>query len=424
MFFKMVKQLYRQGRKEKGLIFVTILFAASLISAVLTVSLDIGDQMSRQLKSYGSNIRVVPSASAGIADNSADVQTGQFLNEEEIGKIKTTFWTNNILNFTPYLSEDLTIPQLNQKVSVVGTWFQKDLLLPTGESMTAGIKDIKSWWDIEGNWSNEQINPKGVMIGEDLAKEINTKAGDYITLAHPTNGKEADFKIDGIISGGGSEDSQIFIPLKAMQDFRNLPGLIEELEVTALTVPDTELAEKADNNLKLLSGAEYELWYCTAFVGSITYQIEEAIAGSDAKAIRQISDSEGKILKKIEKLMFAFALAALASAALGISNLMLKKVMERKKEIGLMKALGASNWNIIILFLVETVILALLAGATGFALGFAIAQWIGSIIFNSLIAFKWLVLPVTLFVIVFVVVLASLSALRLITRLNPIDVLH
>ncbi|MCF6094403.1 ABC transporter permease [Microaerobacter geothermalis] len=428
MFFRMMKQLYSQGIKEKMLIFATILFAAALITAILTVSFDIGDKMNRELKSYGANIRVVPAVQAGISEDQRSAKLGRYIEEQYIGNIKTIFWTNNILGFSPYLSGELTEVGTGRKIKAVGTWFQKELSLPTGEIMVTGIKDLKKWWEIDGRWPSEQTNPNGILVGKRLAKEMNLKTGDslILTLSAESSEKslEKSFMIDGIISGGGEEEEQVFISLEQMQDFLKLPGKVEELEVSALTVPDTELAERAEKNPALLSEADYETWYCTAFVGAIAYQIEEVIPGTDAKAIRQISDSEGNIMKKVEKLMFAFSLAALASAALGISNLMMTKVLERQREIGLMKALGASNGNIVALFLVEAGLLALIAGMVGFSLGLGLAQWLGQVVFQSFITIKWLVLPITLVISVFVVVIGSLSALRFISRLKPADVLH
>lgn len=427
MFFRMIKQLYSQGMKEKMLIFATILFAAALMTAILTVSFDIGDKMNRELKSYGANIRVVPAVQAGISDEQS-AKLGRYIEEESIGNIKTIFWTNNILSFSPYLSAEVMEGETKRNITVVGTWFQKEVALPTGETIVTGIKDLKTWWDIDGKWINEQTDESVIMVGKKLANEMNLKIGDTIPLTYSSEEAEPliskSFTVAGIISGGGEEEEKLFIPLQQMQDILKLPGKVEELEVSALTVPDTELAERAEKNPDLLSEADYETWYCTAFVGAIAYQIEEVIPGTDAKAIRQISDSEGNIMKKVEKLMFAFTIAALVSAALGISNLMMTKVLERQREIGLMKALGASNGNIVTLFLVEAGLLALLAGLIGFLMGLGLAQWLGQTVFDSFITIKWLVLPITLVISVMVVVIGSMSALRFISRLKPADVLH
>lgn len=424
MFFRLIKQLYLQGMKEKLLMIITIIFAASLISSVLTVSFDIGDKLNKELKSYGANIRIVPEVQTGLSQIDTNATNANYINEADIGKIKTIFWTNNILDFTPYLTSTLSVDGLNREVTVVGTYFQKEVKLPTGKTMTTGLKSMKEWWEIDGNWVNDQKQPNGMMIGKTVADKLNVKPGDSLTISASNGAKKEAFLIKGIVSGGELEENQIYIPLKIMQGLLNVPNKVAEIEVSALTVPDNDLSERAGKNPELLSEADYETWYCTAFVGAISYQIEEVIPGADAKVIRQISDSEGKILNKVEKLMFALSVVALISAALGVSNLMLTKALERQKEIGLMKALGANNRKIITLFLVEGSLLALVAGTIGFFIGVGLSQWLGQGVFQSFIMIKWFVLPITLVLSVLVILIGSLSALRYITNLKPTDVLY
>ena len=115
--------------------------------------------------------------------------------------------------------------------------------------------------------------------------------------------------------------------------------------------PENDLARKAVANPDLFSQQEKEIWYCTAYVSSIAYQIEEVIANSSARPVRQIAESEGKILEKTQLLILLITALSLLSTALGVSNLVSANIMERSSELGLLKAIGATNLGVILLII-------------------------------------------------------------------------
>lgn len=429
MFFRMFKRSFTVGLKGKILAIITIAFGASLATAMFNVSLDIGDKINRELKTYGANLLVVPQMDTlpveigGIDYN--PLADRQYLDEKSILNIKTIFWANNIIGFAPYLDSSAKIDGFNQPIAVVGTWFNKSLDLPTGQKMDTGIMQIKSWWKIEGKWVDDQ-SVDGAMVGSNLARKLGLKPGEELTLNFLTNKGENPFKlkVKGIVNSGGQDDDKIFVPLKLVQGLLNLPGKAGKLEVSSLTTPDNELARKAARNPESLSEREFDTWYCTAYVSAIAYQIEEAIPGSDAKAIRQVANSEGVILNKIQLLMIVLTIAALISSGLGISSLMTTKVLERSKEIGLMKAIGAQNSTVLLFFLLEAAFTGLLGGALGYGLGLGFAEVIGRSVFGTSLSIKGLVIPIVLILSILVTLVGSFSAMRMITGLRPAEVLR
>ena len=68
----------------------------------------------------------------------------------------------------------------------------------------------------------------------------------------------------GIVSGGGEEENQLVGSLLLAQSLANAAGKIDQVEVSAVTTPENDLARKAAENPKSLSQAEYDIWYCTA----------------------------------------------------------------------------------------------------------------------------------------------------------------
>ena len=173
-----------------------------------------------------------------------------------------------------------------------------------------------------------------------------------------------------------------------------------------------------------LTIAQYETWYCTAYASSICYQLQEVITDSVASPVRQVADSEGAVLDKTQTLMILITILALLGSALGISNLVTASVMERGQEIGLLKAIGATDRAISGLVLTEIVVVAILGGIVGFGAGLGFAQIIGQTVFESAINLKPMVVPLVVVLVVAVTLLGSISAIRTALRLDPVEVLH
>ncbi|MEE3403838.1 MAG: FtsX-like permease family protein, partial [Acutalibacteraceae bacterium] len=260
------------------------------------------------------------------------------------------------------------------------------------------------------------------MVGETLANEKKLSAGDTIRVKGEQGTK--DLEIVGIFESGDDEDKCIFTTLTTAQELTGTSGLIKKIEVSAITSPDDELAVKAAKNPSLLTGDEYDLWYCTAYVSSICFQIQEAVPEAAASAVRQIADSEGKILEKTELLMSLITLMSLIGATLGISNLVTSGVMERSQELALLKAVGAKNGQITRLVLTETILTSVIGAVAGYFMGYAFAQIIGQTVFNSSIEMNGMVAFIVAVLIVLVTLVGSIPAIRLVLRLRPSEVLH
>ena len=428
MLFKMIRGVLFHQMGKMLLIAFTIALGASLATGMLNVMWDVGDKVNQELKTYGANIIVKPKDSSLLAEiydaGEGEQLSVSYLNEEDLPKLKTIFWAFNIVDFTPFLTTEAVVPD-GTKAQVNGTWFSHHLSLPTGEELDAGITGMRSWWDItDGKWldESEESAASSVMVGTLLAEQEGWKAGDQVTLN--IGGKDTTVTISGIFDAGGEEDQQIYAPLSLVQEMTDRKGKVSTVEVSALTTPDNELAKRAARNPSALSSRDYETWYCTAYVSAICYQIQEAIPGSSAAAVRQVAESEGTILDKTKLLMILITILSLIGAALGISNLVTASVMERAKEIGLLKAIGARDGSITGVIMVEILVTALLGGIAGYFLGFGFAQLIGRSVFGSAIEMKARVIPIVAALILLVTLAGSLPAIRMVLRLRPAEVLH
>ena len=428
MLFRMIRGVLFHQKSKMLLIALTIALGASLATGMLNVVLGVEEKVNKELKNYGANIVVKPKDSSLLSDiydvgEGAELNTA-YLREDELGRLKTIFWAFNIVDFTPFLDTRVQVPG-GETVSITGTWFSHHLDLPTGESLDAGVTGMRSWWDItEGRWLDEKEENASaqVMAGASLAERQGWHAGDVIRLMGSHG--EKDVAIVGIYDAGGDEDEQLFGPLDLVQSLTDRDGKVASIEVSALTTPDNELARRAARNPAALSSRDYETWYCTAYVSAICYQIQEVITGSVASAVRKVAESEGTILDKTKLLMILITALSLIGSALGISNLVTASVMERSKEIGLLKAIGARDRSITGVVMTEILITALLGFGAGYLMGFGFAQLIGQSVFGSSIDMDPKVAPIVAGLIALVTIAGSLPAIRMVLRLRPAEVLH
>ncbi|MDO4788322.1 MAG: ABC transporter permease [Johnsonella sp.] len=425
MFIRMIwGAIFRQKSKMLMIAF-TVALGVSLSTSMLNTMLGVGDKVNQELKAYGANINVVPKEASllddiyGIAEEEEKVP--KYLNEEELGKIKTIFWAFNIVDFTPYFNTKVRVGEETKETKMVGTWFAHHMDLPTGESLDTGMIRLKSWWELQGEWvldSEEDM----IMLGSLYALRNNYAVGDELLLQSEHFTKKV--RVKGIFTSGSDEDQYIYAPLKLAQQFGGKEKAVNRIEVSALTTPDNDLARKAAQNPLSLTIKEWEVWYCTAYVSAICYQIQEVISDSVAKPIRQVAESEGDILNKTTLLMVLITILSLVGSALGISNLVTASVMERRMEIGLQKAVGASNAKVISTMLTEIVVTGIIGGVAGYFAGLLLTQIIGYRVFGSAIVPAPMVIPIVVLMVLLVTVLGSIPAIRYLLNLNPTEVLH
>ncbi|MFZ7197626.1 ABC transporter permease [Avibacterium avium] len=437
MLSRMLLQSWRHGLKRKLLAIMTIFLAAGLVSALLAVSIDIGDKMARELKSYGANILIEPASSAVLSaeiNGGNSLSTQDFLDEKELPNVKDIFWRNNIVGFAPLLSAEVEGKNLTQNnthnISILGTFFDRPIAIPDEDDYHTGQRIISPYWKVQGQWVDDSQKNIGenipALLGNQLANRTQWKIGDQIQLNYHEGEtqRQLNLHIVGILSTGGAEEQQIVLPLSAVQNLLNLSGKVQAIKVSALTVPENKLSRKARDNPDALAAEEYDRWYCTAYVSSISHQLEEAISGAVVRPIWQVAASEGVVIEKIQLLLAVVTVAALVAAAMGIASLMTTTIIERSKEIGLMKALGAYQWQIVLLFYCEAIISALLGGALGCVAGWGLAKFIGITLFGSPLDFAWIVVPCVLVLSMIIALIGTWFPAHRIAQLYPVEVLY
>jgi putative ABC transport system permease protein len=335
------------------------------------------------------------------------------LNEVDLPKIRGTFWHHNIVGFSPMLPVNVTLGSSgSDNVSLMGTYFSKSLTFGK-EDFVTGVRITHPWWRVQGAWPDD--NSQNVLLGERLAAKLGRNPGEMIDI----NGTP--HRISGLLSAGGPEDNQIVAPLAFAQQILGKPGAVRRLYVSALTKPEDALARR---DPKTMSPELFDRWYCSPYVQSIAYQLQEVIPHSHAEQIRQVAQNEGAVLSRIKGLMLLITLAALLASALAVSAATATAIFERRGEVGLMKALGAGSLPVAALFFAEAALLALVGGVVGFAAGALLARQIGRSIFDSQITIEPVLFPIILAIAVIVTFAGSALAIRRAVKFDPVYALR
>lgn len=389
MFARLIADSFTRRPRRKLLTASALALGMAVATAALSVSLDAGDRLAKEFRSLGANLLVTPEADslpleiAGVDYRPLD--SGAYLPEADLPKLKTVFWHNNIVGFAPVLevptelfknsSHSGSPPAVPVNTTLIGTWANHQVALPDGSQIFTGVAKTNSWWRVEGRWFNDSASE--CIVGESLSHRAGVKPGDTLHIGPAS--LDISLVVTGVVSTGGAEDDAIVAPIAIAQTLANKPGQYRRLYVSALTKPEDNFARR---NPKTMSPDELERWSCSPYVSSIAYSIKQVLPGADVRVIHRVADSEGNILTRVRSLLWLVTFVALLAAALAVGASSAASIIERRSEIGLMKALGASSSLVGVLLAAEQMLLAFVGGGLGYALGIFLARILGERIFG------------------------------------------
>lgn len=372
MFARVVWRSLRVRWGRVSIAFFSVMLGAAVITALASVYFDISAKMSRELRAYGANVFIGPRVgSAGPAASARDF-------EEALSLLAA----DKLVGASPYLYGVARLDLGNAVVAGVDF---------------AGLRRLSPYWQVDGRWIAVDFDDRSCMVGKTLAKKMELKVGDGVTVMKNETGFQGKLTVKGIVETGQSEDEQIFVTLELAGRILGRPGGADHAMASLV-------AEGVD-------------------IDALAARVRARLPGLEARPIRKISYSEGRILGKIEGLMALIALFVLAVTSLCVMTTLIAIVAERTREIGLMKALGADDRGIVLQFLTETLLIALAGVAAGLALGFGLAQVLGHAVFGSAIALRPAVPPVTAALSLAASLVAAALPVRMAVRIAPAQVL-
>ncbi len=444
MFLRLLWESFARQRRRKLLAGIAILLGTTAVTAMLALATTIGDRIHRELAVYGANIVVYPKAEQlQVKIGGVDVKPatgGAMLKESDLEKLKTIFWANNITGVSPELDftarDAAVLPpdkpagsgyegfSYVRSIPALGLWFDH----PFGNgSATTGAPQLHPSWVLTGHWPSTK---REIVLGSTLARQLRASVGSVILF----NEEEATrdniardglpIKVSGIVNSGDAIDNAMLVPLQFAQDYTQLPNAISRIDISARTKPEDGFARRDPDTMP---AAMREIWYCRPYANSIAYQIQEAIPGSVATQVRRVEQTEGTVLERISGLMWLVSGAALLAAGFAVSAAMATAVLERRREIGLMRSLGASKSSIAMLFYAESGLLAVAAGTVGYLAGSLLAFWLGARIFpgdGATPLLNFVLLPVVVAMALIVAFAGSTPSIRKALEMDPSAVLR
>ncbi len=433
MFLRLVADSFTRRPRRKILSMAALAMGMAVATASLSVSLDVGDRLAAEFRSLGANLLVTPQADSlpleigGVDYRPANA--GTYLPVAELGKLKTIFWRFNIMAFAPILevpvqawspaSKDWSSSEVVGHTTLIGTWSEHSVPVPDGTNYVTGIEKTNPWWHVEGNWFAE--GTEQCLVGTGLSKKSGVKIGDTLHVHAGDSASWLALEVVGVLSTGGPEDDAVVVPIEIAQQVAGKPGMYRRLYVSALTKPEDAFARK---DPKSMTPAEYDTWYCTPYISAIALQISEELKGTDVRVIRRVAEGEGNVLTRVRTLLWLVTFAALLAAALAVGASAAASVIERRTEIGLMKALGANSGLVGVLLAAEQLLLAFVGGGIGYAVGLVLARVLGERIFGFAPEPKLFVLLIILGLAALITLLGSAFPLRQASRYDPAPILR
>ena len=369
-----IKTVFSSLIRRRSRILIALLgvaIGATVLLGMITLCYDIPRQMGKEFRSYGANMLLMP------ADNQS------MMTMEDVSKAVSLLPKEKLLGVTPFRYESIRSNQ--QPYIMVGTDFEQ-------------VMKTSPYWKIEGELPKHSHE---ILIGTDIANFTKLTIGSTM----PVLGKNKqdsryneELTITGIVKTGRTEDGYIFIGLQDLGEF----------------LKDTDKAEVVEVSI---TAAQDELKH---YIDSIKVNSSTV----DPHLIKWVTQSESSVLGKLSSLLYLVTFVVLILTMICVATTMMTVVMERRKEIGLKKAIGANNKSIAKEFLAEGLVLGIIGGMIGVVCGVIFAQVISTNVFGRSIVIEFYLIPTTIVISAIVTVIACLIPVKRALEVEPALVLR
>ncbi len=377
MFGRLLFRLLRGNRGRLAIALVAVISGAAVTSALLNIEFDIGRKLAQEFRTLGPNLVIAPRG--GIQTDDAGSASAVLMDESSVSSALSQ--TNaqaprgDLFGAAPYLYIVARVG--GTPVMIAGTKLDE-------------ARALNPSWKLEGDAS-----ASGCIVGRNVAQRLNLAPGAQFQIQYV--GRTAEMTVAAVLDSGGAEDDQILAPLPAVQQLAALPGRIEIEQLRA----------KGDD----------------AAIAAYAKRLAAALPAYEVRPIPQATQAEGNLLKRTRLLVGSMVILILTLTALCVLATMAALAMERREDVGLMKALGGSIGRIVALFVAEVGVLGAAGGLIGCAIGVVLAEWMGQRVFGTSITPRWEIFPVTMVLMTLVAMTGALP-LRLLGRVKPALILR
>ncbi len=432
MFFAMLWGAVFRRRSRAVMAVIASLVGAATLFCLASVCIAVPQQMNEEMRAYGANLIVTP---ADATSKSEGISTATITNvtalvtAEHSAKSAAYRYESVRINSAPY-----TLAGINPKA----------------------VQTLNRHWNVTGDWPSEG----NVMVGRDVADALGVHIGSRITIGYRASDNSAASSASGS-SDSGESDNQSDENGSQMSD----SGESDNQTVGKLGQTESQVKENGRVSSDIMNnegtefrvagivdtgGNEDSIVYATTadvakLAGSkrgadvVEYSVNamgddlNAIVktlnanpntGVKAQTVTKITSSDTRIITMLQTLFWIVSLVVLVLTLVGVGTTISSIVSQRRNEIGLRKALGASSQAIGTEFYVESAIYGLIGGLFGTAIGYALARVLCVTVFERAIGFNWLLGLASLVLSMLIAVVASIPPVRRATRIDPAIVLR
>lgn len=246
-------------------------------------------------------------------------------------------------------------------------------------------------WRLAGRWPDKRYE---ILAGINIRDALSLIPGQDLPLMHET--KRTNFLVGGFIEKGGAEDSAIIMAIPDAWDMMGLEGKLSAI---------------------LVRGRSGQLQ-------GVVREIKGMLPAASVKTLRQVAVAEESLLGKIQLLMALVTVVVVFATSISVASTMGANVLERREEIGLMKALGAAKKEISIFYKTEAALIGFSGGLTGFILGYLSVQAVSKGAFNSFVTMPAYISVFSLSTGLLIAMLASYFPVRDAMKYNPAVILR
>jgi putative ABC transport system permease protein len=373
MFWRVVFKLLRGSSGRLAVAVLALVSGAAVISALLNLDLDVQRKLTKEFRTLGANVVVSPRIVGAATQAAGPNEAPALMDEGDIVRA-ITIPDDSVVAVAPFL---YVVAKSGEKsVVVAGTWLEE-------------LSKLEPSWKVEGKWARPPETHTQCLAGRIAAKNLGIHSGSTVSLA--TGGRTASCSVVGVIDSGGDEDNQLFVS----------------------SVLAARLADRQGFSL-----AQISVRGNADTISDYANHLGEMLPAYQVRPLRQVADAEGALLARIRLLIVAMIVLILVLTALCVLGTMAALAMERREDVGLMKALGGSISRVVGIFLAEVGVLGAVGGVIGTLLGFALSYWMGLRVFGAAISPRWEVFPITVALMI-VVALTGALPLRLLGGVKP-----
>jgi putative ABC transport system permease protein len=372
MFWRIVRRLFAAQRGRLLVILLALGASAALTAALLNLQVDARDRLTKEFRVFGANTIVAPRDTRSSGANAVT------LDESVVEKVRQSLPPGASADSYLYLVASVSAANSAQPVNAVIAGKRAELIAQS-RAQAASVTPP----------DNKNI----CYVGVKAAQQLHLQLGDRLTLK---NNKAEETCVSEIADAhGDAQDSQIVMNLAAAQRLASIP---DEVSLIQVSVPGTP-REIRD------------------YIAALAQNIPSA----DVHGLRQFTDAEGRIYTRVSGLLTATTALVLALTGLCVMAAMTNVAMERKNDVGLMKAIGGATRRVLRLFLAEAALLGLVGGIVGAAAGLLLSIWLGKTVFGVAARPRLIVYPVSV-ALTILVAIVSAYPLRRLANISPASV--